>query len=110
MLHSPTMPRWRTTWIAISRRRWYSSFVSVCDGATTMLSPVWMPIGSKFSMLQTVMQLSARSRTTSYSISFQPARYSSMRTWGAEAKALLEGLAELARRRRDRPLPWPPRA
>ena len=28
----------------------------------TMLSPVWIPMGSKFSILQTVMQLSARSR------------------------------------------------
>ena len=41
-------------------------------GATTMVSPVWTPIGSKFSMLQMVMQLSAPSRITSYSISFQP--------------------------------------
>ena len=35
-----------------------SMIVGGCDGATTMLSPVWIPIGSKFSMLQTVMQLS----------------------------------------------------
>ena len=50
----------------------YSAFESVCDGATTIESPVWMPSGSKFSMLHTVMQLSRASRTTSYSISFQP--------------------------------------
>ncbi len=87
MLHSPTMPRWRMAWMAMARRRWYSSLVSVCDGAMTMLSPVWMPMGSKFSMLQTVTQLSARSRTTSYSISFQPSRYSSMRICGAAVKA-----------------------
>ena len=74
MLHSPTMPRWRMVLIAIVRSIWYSSSFSVCDGATTMDSPVWMPIGSKFSMLQTVMQLSRPSRTTSYSISFQPAQ------------------------------------
>ncbi len=68
-------------------RKWYSSFVSVCDGATTMLSPVWMPSGSKFSMLQTVMQLSDASRTTSYSISFQPRRDFSTSTWGENEKA-----------------------
>ena len=61
----------------------------------TMLSPVWMPIGSKFSMLQTVTQLSSASRTTSYSTSFQPSRYSSMRTWGAWAKAFFRRVAEL---------------
>ena len=30
----------------------------ICEGAITILSPVWMPSGSKFSMLQTVIQLS----------------------------------------------------
>ena len=35
-------------------------------------TPVCTPRGSKFSILQTVMQLSAASLTTSYSISFQP--------------------------------------
>ena len=37
-----------------------------------MLSPVCTPIGSTFSIEQTMMQLSARSRTTSISYSFQP--------------------------------------
>ena len=46
-----------------------------------MLSPVCTPIGSRFSMLHTVMQLSALSRITSYSISFQPARDPSKSTW-----------------------------
>ena len=54
--------------------------LSVCDGATTIESPVWIPIGSMFSMLHTVMQLSRASRTTSYSISFQPCRHSSTST------------------------------
>ena len=63
------------------RSIWYSWSVSVCDGATTMESPVWTPTGSKFSMLQTVMQLSWPSRMTSYSISFQPATLRSMSTW-----------------------------
>ena len=40
------------------RSIWYSLSDSVWLGATTMLSPVCTPIGSKFSMLQTVMQLS----------------------------------------------------
>ena len=35
-------------------------------------TPVCMPSGSKFSILHTVIQLSYWSRTTSYSISFQP--------------------------------------
>ena len=39
------------------RSIWYSLSDSVWLGATTMLSPVCTPIGSKFSMLQTVMQV-----------------------------------------------------
>ena len=58
--------------IEASRITWYSLSVSVCAGATVMESPVWMPIGSRFSMEQTMMQLSRRSRTTSISNSFQP--------------------------------------
>ncbi len=46
-----------------------------------MLSPVWTPIGSTFSILQIVMQVSAPSRITSYSISFQPRRERSNKTW-----------------------------
>ena len=52
--------------LEISARPPGSRFDSVCDGATTMESPVCTPSGSKFSMLQTVMQLSRTSRTTSY--------------------------------------------
>ena len=55
------------TLIAVSRSMWYSAFESVCDGAMTIESPVCTTSGSKFSMLHTVMQLSAASRTTSYS-------------------------------------------
>ncbi len=46
-----------------------------------MESPVWTPSGSRFSMLQTVMQVSAASRTTSYSISFHPHSERSTSTW-----------------------------
>ena len=60
---------------------WYSLSVSVSAGATVMLSPVWMPIGSTFSMEHTMMQLSALSRTTSISNSFQPSTDSSISTW-----------------------------
>ena len=59
---------------------WYSLSVSVSAGATVMLSPVWTPIGSMFSMAQTMMQLSALSRTTSISYSFQPSTDSSIST------------------------------
>ncbi len=45
-----------------------------------MLSPVCMPMGSRFSMLHTMMQLSFESRMTSYSNSFQPMTLSSMST------------------------------
>ena len=53
--------------------------VSVSAGATVIESPVWMPIGSTFSMEQTMMALSALSRTTSISNSFQPSTDSSTR-------------------------------
>ena len=45
-----------------------------------MLSPVWMPIGSMFSIEHTMMQLSALSRTTSISYSFHPSTLSSIST------------------------------
>ncbi len=71
---------------ADERNIWYSLSERVWLGATTMLSPVCTPIGSRFSMLQTVMQLSALSRITSYSISFQPSRQRSTSTcWTGEA-------------------------
>ena len=49
-------------------------------------SPVCTPIGSRFSIEQMMMQLSARSRTTSISNSFQPSTDSSISTsWIGEA-------------------------
>ena len=63
------------------RSIWYSLSDSVWLGATTMLSPVCVPIGSMFSMLHTVMQLSAESRITSYSSSFHPTSDFSISTW-----------------------------
>ena len=65
---------------AEGRSIWYSLSPKVWEGATTMLSPVWTPTGSIFSILHTVMQLPRPSRITSYSISFQPAMQRSTKT------------------------------
>ncbi len=70
----------RSTAIDASRMSWYSLSVSVCAGATVIESPVCTPIGSRFSIEQTMMQLSLRSRTTSISNSFQPSSDSSIRS------------------------------
>ena len=70
----------RSTAIEASRIAWYSLSVRVCAGATVIESPVCTPIGSRFSIEQTMMQLSALSRTTSISYSFQPRSDSSMST------------------------------
>ena len=64
---------------AASRICWYSTSVSVWAGATVIESPVCTPIGSTFSIEQMITQLSARSRITSSSNSFQPAIALSMR-------------------------------
>jgi hypothetical protein len=66
-----------------SRIRWYSLSVRVWAGATVMESPVCTPMGSKFSIEQMMTTLSARSRITSSSNSFQPITDSSTRTWPA---------------------------
>ena len=59
---------------------WYSLSVSVCAGATVIESPVCTPIGSKFSIEQMITTLSALSRITSSSNSFQPSTDSSTST------------------------------
>ena len=82
MLEPPvSTPIARMTVMAASRISWYSRSVSVWAGATVIESPVWIPIGSKFSMEQTMTTLSARSRITSSSNSFQPRTDSSMEIW-----------------------------
>ncbi len=61
-------------------------------------------------MLQTVMQLSRPSRTTSYSISFQPRRFSSTSTWGtppSKARTMARSSSSIVS---TMPLPLPPRA
>ncbi len=81
MLEPPvSTPISRITAIAASRMRWYSLSVSVWAGATVMESPVWIPMGSRFSMEQTITTLSRRSRMSSSSNSFQPITDSSTRT------------------------------
>ena len=65
---------------AASRMTWYSLSVRVWAGATVMESPVWTPIGSKFSIEQTITTLSWRSRITSSSNSFHPMTDSSTST------------------------------
>ena len=64
---------------AASRIVWYSTSVRVCAGATVIDSPVWTPMGSRFSIEQMTTTLSAWSRITSSSYSFQPTTLRSMR-------------------------------
>src|SRR5207249_2159355 len=67
------------------RMAWYSRSVRVWAGATVTESPVWMPMGSKFSMEQMTTKLSAPSLITSSSYSFQPVTDSSTRiSWTGE--------------------------
>ena len=72
-------PTRRSTAKAALRICWYSGSLSVWAGATVMESPVCTPMGSRFSMEHTTTQLSARSRITSSSNSFQPTIDSSTR-------------------------------
>jgi hypothetical protein len=65
---------------AALRISWYSLSVRVWAGATVIESPVWTPIGSRFSMEQMMTTLSARSRMTSSSNSFHPMTDCSTRT------------------------------
>ena len=74
-------PTARITAIAWSRSSWYWRSESVCCGATVTESPVCTPIGSTFSIEQTITTLSLRSRITSSSNSPQPITDSSTSTW-----------------------------
>ena len=73
MLQPPvSTPTARMIAMPTSRMCWYSRSVSVSDGATVIESPVWTPIGSKFSIEQMTTTLSLWSRISSSSYSFQP--------------------------------------
>ncbi len=63
------------------RRRWTTTSGRVWMGATTIESPVWTPMGSRFSIPQMAIAVSAASRMTSNSISCQPTRLRSTSTW-----------------------------
>src|ERR1700751_5356373 len=81
MLDPPvSTPISRITANEASRIIWYSRSESVWVGATVIESPVWMPIGSRFSIEQITTQLSARSGITSISNSFHPRSDSSIIT------------------------------
>ena len=67
------------TWIAWFLIFWNSLSVKVKDGATVIESPVWTPMGSTFSIEQTIIQLSFLSLITSISNSFQPSKDSSIK-------------------------------
>ena len=63
-------------------------------------SPVWTPIGSRFSIEQTITTLSLRSRITSSSYSFHPIIDSSSKTsevglWRKPAPAICRSSASL---------------
>ena len=93
--------------IAASRMRWYSRSVSVMAGATVTESPVCTPIGSMFSIEHTMTALSARSRITSSSNSFQPATDSSTRI-SVTGLAASPSAATVASCSRDPASPVPP--
>ncbi len=81
MLQPPAAtPISRMQAIAASRITWYSRSDSVIAGATVIESPVWTPMASKFSIEQTMTTLSAWSRITSSSYSFQPITLLSIKT------------------------------
>ncbi len=89
MLEPPvSTPISRMIAMAASRITWYSLSVSVWAGATVMESPVWTPMGSRFSMEQMMTTLSLPSRITSSSYSFHPSTDSSTST--SVHRALLE--------------------
>ena len=98
-----------TILIASSRSLLASLLLSVCVGAITIDSPVWIPSGSKFSMLQTVIQLSYLSLTTSYSISFHPFKDFSTKTCGENENAF-SARATNSSSLSQKPEPKPPSA
>ena len=73
MLQPPvSTPTSRRIAMPRSRMVWYSRSVSVIAGATVIESPVCTPMGSTFSIEQTITTLSRLSRISSSSYSFHP--------------------------------------
>jgi hypothetical protein len=110
MLQPPaSTPISRMMATAASRITWYSRSVSVMAGATVMESPVWTPIGSKFSMEQTMTTLSAQSRMTSSSNSFHPTSDRSTSTeWTGERSSPRSTMASNSAGSCAMPPPVPP--
>ena len=74
-----------------------------------MESPVWTPIMSKFSMEQMIIALSARSRITSISYSFQPSTLSSTSTsWTGESSRPRRSSERISSELYASPPPVPP--
>jgi hypothetical protein len=96
--------------MAASRSRWYSLSESVCAGATVMLSPVWTPMGSKFSIEQMITTVSLLSRITSSSYSFHPSTDCSTSTvWTGESCSPWRTMARNSSSSVATPPPVPPR-
>ncbi len=93
-----------------SRMIWYSRSVRVWAGATVTESPVWMPMGSKFSMEQITTKLSALSRMTSSSYSFHPRTDSSTRiSWMGDRSSPRPTIVSNSSTLKAIPPPVPPR-
>ena len=102
-------PTARMTLAAASRSAWYSRSESVMAGAQQTESPVCTPIGSRFSIEQTITTLSSLSRITSSSNSPQPSTDSSIST--CEIGLSLRPrtmMASSSSGLRAKPPPWPP--
>ena len=96
MLQPPvSTPTARMIAMPMSRSCWYSRSVSVIAGATVIESPVCTPIGSRFSIEQTITTLSAVSRMSSSSYSFQP-RIDSSRSTSVVGLAAQPGAGDAA--------------
>ena len=110
MLQPPvSTPTSRMIAMATSRMAWYSRSVSVIAGATVIESPVWTPIGSRFSIEQMMTTLSAASRITSSSYSFQPRIDSSASTSvTGEAASPMAAISRSSASSWAKPDPTPP--
>ena len=110
MLQPPvSTPTSRMMAMPWSRIFWYSRSVRVMAGATVTESPVWTPRASTFSMEQMTTTLSAPSRMSSSSYSFQPRMDSSMRTLASgEAARPPPAMRSRSSGVKARPEPRPP--
>ena len=110
LLHPPvSTPTARMTAMPMSRRRCISRSVRVRAGATVTESPVCTPTGSTFSMEHTTTTLSALSRMSSSSYSFQPRMDSSRSTSVVrEAARPVPQMRSRSAASRAMPLPSPP--